>query len=72
MNPLRAGMVKHPSEYRWSSYLINGQGDELGLINPHPLYQRLGRIDTVQQAAYRDLFPCELESGEIDKNTKSN
>lgn len=26
LNPVRAGMVDHPSEYRWSSYQANGAG----------------------------------------------
>lgn len=26
MNPVRAGMVVHPGDYRWSSYRANGQG----------------------------------------------
>lgn len=25
MNPVRAGMVEHPAEYRWSSYRANGK-----------------------------------------------
>jgi len=24
LNPVRAGTVKHPGEYRWSSYRVNG------------------------------------------------
>src|SRR3546814_1967144 len=32
MNPVRAGMVKHPADYRWSSYRINGQGEPSNLI----------------------------------------
>jgi len=27
LNPVRAGMVAHPSEYPWSSYLFNAQGN---------------------------------------------
>ena len=27
LNPVRAGMVEHPAEYRWSSYRANAQGD---------------------------------------------
>jgi len=71
MNPVRAGMVKHPGEYRWSSYLDNTQGGEFTLVTPHLLYQHLGRTDTERQAAYRDLFCCELESEEMDKIRKA-
>ena len=71
MNPVRAGMVKHPGKYRWSSYQANGQGIHSDLINCHSLYQSLGRTDAERQMAYRELFRYELESGEIDKIRKA-
>jgi len=38
MNPVRAGMVNHPGEYKWSSYRIDGQGESLSVIgNLHRL-----------------------------------
>jgi len=43
MNPIRAGMVEHPAEYRWSSYRANAQGEFSALRCPHPLYEALGR-----------------------------
>ncbi len=33
LNPVRAEMVDHPGQYRWSSYRINGQGERCGQIN---------------------------------------
>ncbi|MCD7081643.1 transposase, partial [Pseudomonas sp. MAFF 311095] len=27
MNPVRAGMVAHPGDYRWTSYRANAQGE---------------------------------------------
>jgi len=56
LNPVRADMVAHPSEYPWSSYRCNalGQGNEH--ITPHLEYQCLGRTDELRQAAYRQLF----------------
>ena len=71
MNPVRAGIVEHPGEYRWSSYQVNGQGRSSDLLSPHPLYLSLGRTDTERQTAYRELFRYELESGEIDKIRKA-
>src|SRR5690348_7286923 len=35
MNPVRAGMVKSPSHYRWSSYRSNAQGQEDPLVTAH-------------------------------------
>jgi putative transposase len=43
LNPVRAGMVEHPGDYRWSSYGHNAQGSANALIRPHPLYTGLGR-----------------------------
>jgi putative transposase len=34
MNPVRAGMVEHPAEYRWSSYRANAQGGALSAALP--------------------------------------
>ena len=67
MNPVRAGIVDRPGEYRWSSYRINGQGNKSDLITHHVLYQNLARDDEARQLAYRELFRHELEPGEIDK-----
>ncbi|MCW5204510.1 transposase [Desulfobulbus sp. US1] len=71
MNPVRAGMVQHPGEYRWSSYRVNGQGEKSELITPHPLYTELGETDTTRAQAYRTLFQAELDPGEIDKIRKA-
>ena len=35
LNPVRAGMIHHPAEYRWSSYRANAQGDKNSIITPH-------------------------------------
>lgn len=67
MNPVRAAMVKHPGEYRWSSYRANGQGEHSKVVTPHTLYHHLGRTNDEKQYAYRELFRHELEPGEIDK-----
>lgn len=67
MNPVRAGMVAHPGEYRWSSYRVNGQGEPSSLINPHFIYMGLGQTDEDRRRLYRELFGCKLESGEFDK-----
>ncbi len=34
LNPVRAGMVRRPEEYRWSSYGVNGWGDS-SWLTPH-------------------------------------
>lgn len=42
LNPVRAQMVEHPFDYRWSSYRANAQGEPSELLTPHPLYLALG------------------------------
>ena len=42
LNPVRANMVQHPAEYRWSSYRTNGQGEPCFLTTSHPIYTALG------------------------------
>jgi putative transposase len=66
LNPVRAGMVAHPAEYRWSSYQANAQGEEDALVVPHEVYLGLGQ-DMARLAAYRELFRYELESGLVDE-----
>lgn len=67
LNPVRAGMVVHPAEYRWSSYRANAQGEADALIQPHGVYQALGGDAPDRQAAYRELFRHELEPGLVDE-----
>lgn len=67
LNPIRAGMVEHPAEYRWSSYRSNAQGEYDELLNPHLIYESLGFNAATRQAAYRELFRYELEPGLVDE-----
>lgn len=66
LNPVRAGMVEHPAEYRWSSYRVNAQGEDSPLVVPHPLYDTLGAEPEARRQAYRELFRYELEPGLVD------
>ena len=56
LNPVRAGMVQHPAEYPWSSYLCNAQGKDFSLLTPHSLYLGLGRHPGDRQRCYRAMF----------------
>lgn len=67
LNPVRAGMVEHPGEYRWSSYRANAQGEDNAVIRSHSLYVALGLDVASRQAAYRELFRYELEPGLVDQ-----
>ena len=56
LNPVRAGMVDHPSEYPWNSYHKNAEGTPIKLITPHYCYQSLGETDKLRQENYKSLF----------------
>ena len=56
LNPVRAGMVDHASEYPWSSFQYNGAGWEVSLITPHDEYLRLEKNHEKRQKAYLKLF----------------
>lgn len=56
LNPVRAGMVRHPRDYLWSSYAANACGKADKLLTPHKLYRQLDREAEARQLAYRQLF----------------
>ncbi len=55
LNPVRAGMVTDPGDYRWSSYHAHAFGHETGLWTPHPSYIALGSDPATRQSEYRQL-----------------
>ena len=61
LNPVRAGMVGHPGEYRWSSYAANSGQTPLDKLSPHQEYLALGASDTSRRTAYRALFADDLD-----------
>lgn len=67
LNPIRASMVEHPAEYRWSSYRSNAQGELSDLIKPHVIYEQLGLNEEARQAAYRELFRYQLDPNLVDE-----
>jgi len=66
LNPVRAEMVEHPSEYAWSSYRCNGQGQANPLISPHEVYHRLGRLESERLSAYRQLFRGQIAKEDLE------
>ena len=61
LNPVRAGMVEHPGEYKWSSYDANAQNGTDELIEEHPCYRALDKLKEHRQIAYRALFTDHLD-----------
>ena len=71
LNPVRAEMVAHPADYRWSSYRTNAQGERNNLVKPHFMYEELGLTETTRQASYRELLRYNLEPGLVDEIRKA-
>jgi putative transposase len=65
MNPVRAGMVDHPANYRWSSYAANALGVSNAVLTPHAEYVALGRLRDDRQSVYRGLFDGGPDSDEL-------
>lgn len=71
LNPPRAGMVLHPSEYRWSSYRENVAGEPKGLLTPHMVYLAMARDADSRGSTYRTLFDVPLEEETVDDIRKA-
>ena len=67
LNPVRAGMVHHPRDYRWSSYRANADGEPDTLITPHAEYLQLGHGISERHDAYRALFNAHLDPERISE-----
>ena len=67
LNPVRAGMVKSPAHYRYSSYRHNAQGRKDPLLIEHEVYRRLGRTIAARCDAYRALFHGAVAEAALDE-----
>ena len=67
LNPVRAGMVDHASEYPWSSYQGNALGKEIELLRKHDLYKKLGDTPEERQKAYRSLFKGHMSNKTLEE-----
>src|SRR5882724_11842009 len=61
LNPVRARMVAHPRDYRWSSYRAHAHGAVDPLAEEHELFRRLGASPAERQSAYRALVRAALD-----------
>jgi putative transposase len=55
LNPVRAGIVAIPGDYRWSSFRHNGLALHDPLIVPHHTYLSLGCSTSERTKAYREF-----------------
>lgn len=64
LNPVRAGIVRQPGEFPWSSYGHNVLGRTDPLVREHSLFDSLGHTPRDRRAAYAEMF-----AGVIDDRT---
>ncbi|MGQ9695138.1 MAG: transposase [Thermodesulfobacteriota bacterium] len=72
LNPIRAGIVKDPSQYPWSSYIVYGHGKAGVLVDEHPIYEQLAEVKREREKKYREfvwemLRGKEAMKGEMEK-----
>lgn len=72
LNPVRANIVLHPADYRWSSYAANARGMADPLLTPHPQWRALGPDQGRRCRAYRELFACGPQRSELEAIRRSN
>jgi len=71
LNPVRAGMVRDPAEYGWSSYhhYLGRRSDQL--ITPHPLYWEMGNTPFAREEAYASLVRSGISESQRQALTDS-
>jgi len=67
LNPVRAGLVKDPGDYKWSSYRCHALGRGASIWSPHVLYESLGNSPVERQKAYRNQMSRALGVEAISK-----
>lgn len=60
LNPVRAGMVREPKDYRWSSHRANAYGESDRIVAFHDVYGGLGEGGANRACAYKALFGSAL------------
>lgn len=66
MNPVRAGMVKHPGDYLYSSYRRNALGKPDNFLKAHSVYESLATTREQRLTAYKTLFADEIDPDMLD------
>ena len=65
LNPVRAGMVRHPAQYPWSSHAVNTGARRNLFLSPHPEFLALGDDAARRGAAYQALFEADIDDATL-------
>ena len=63
LNPVRAGIVKSPDEYKWSSYRRYAEGEKNGIIDINPEYEGLSENSALRRERYKEY----IKDGVVEK-----
>jgi putative transposase len=67
LNPVRAGIVASPADYRWSSYRAHAFGTTDPLITQHQRYRDLGATPSARQNVWQNLCAADLSAEELNR-----
>lgn len=65
LNPVRAGLAKHPHDFRWSSFRHNIGERVDPLISMHTVFRTLGPNDAARFKGYRALFDGVMDNATL-------
>jgi len=65
LNPVRAGMVAHPGDYRWSSYRANAQGRANALLAPHSAFELIAADAESRRRRYVEFIEQGVPAGDL-------
>jgi putative transposase len=71
-NPVRAGLVVQPEQYRWSSYRVHAFGESCEWLASHPILDAFDANRAERQARYRAICATPLTNGQIARQQFKN
>ncbi|MBK8324774.1 MAG: transposase [Betaproteobacteria bacterium] len=66
LNPVRAGLARHPADYPWSSYRRNAGMEPLAPLVANPAYLALANSPVSRGQCYRALCEAGMPQGTLD------
>lgn len=67
LNPVRAGLVAHPKDYRWSSYQHRALGMSDRLLDEDVWYAGLGTTERERQERYQQWVDSQIDEREWEE-----
>ena len=65
LNPVRAGTVAHPGDYRWSSYRANAEGRANALLVPHSAFELIAAEVDERRRRYAEFIEQGVPAGDL-------